>query len=104
MTKVRAARSATIAVSSNNRFERSRGASSANQEGLDDVDQLPSFDAGEAPRRSTSSLDALDWGRRNFVSSLRSAAQPLLIEVAQIHRSAVLEMTAAHGRRGTDER
>ena len=49
-------------------------------------------------------LDALDWGRRNFVSSLWSAAQPLLIDVAQIHRAAVLEMTAAHGRGGTGER
>jgi hypothetical protein len=26
-------------------------------EGVDDWDKVPSFDAGEAPRRSTSSLD-----------------------------------------------
>jgi hypothetical protein len=30
---------------------------------MDDVDKVPSFDAGEAPRRSTSSLEAfLDTG------------------------------------------
>ena len=61
---------------------------------------MPSFDAGEVPRRSTSSLDALDWDSRNFVSSLRSVSQPLLVSVAQIHRAAVPKMSAAHGRGG----
>jgi len=37
-----------------------------------------------------------------WISSLRSAAQPLLFDVAQIHSAAVLKMTAAHGRGGTD--
>jgi hypothetical protein len=32
---------------------------------MDDVDKLPSFDAGEAPRRSTSSLESLDLFRNN---------------------------------------
>ena len=36
------------------------------------------------------------------MSSLRSASQPLLIDVAQIHRTAAIETTAAHGRGGTD--
>jgi hypothetical protein len=40
----------------NNRFERSQVASSLGQGGVDDWDKVPSFDAGEAPRRSTSSL------------------------------------------------
>ena len=74
------------------------------QGGVDDWDKVPSFHAGATPRRSTSSLDALDWDPTNFVSSLRSAAQPLLIDVAQIYRAAVLEKTAAHGRGGTGER
>jgi hypothetical protein len=43
-----------------------------------------------------------NWIRGNLISSLRSASQPLLINVAQIHRAAVLEMTAAHGRSRTD--
>jgi len=82
-----------------------RGAlSSLSQERVDDLDKSVSIVVGASPRRSTSSLDALDWGRRNFVSSLRSAAQPLLIDVAQNYRAAVLGMTAAHGRGGTGER
>ena len=41
----------------NNRFERSRVASSVSQGGgVDDLDKVPSFDAGATPRRSTSSL------------------------------------------------
>ena len=50
-------------MSPNNRFERSRGNSSAcAKEGVDDWDQVPSIDAGETPRRSTSSLGAkLAW-------------------------------------------
>src|ERR1700760_330955 len=42
------------------------------------------------------------WIRGILILSLRSASQPLLIDDAQIHRAAVLEMTAAHGRSGTD--
>jgi hypothetical protein len=41
----------------NNRFERSRGRVFGKpKEGVDVWDKVPSFDAGEAPRRSTSSL------------------------------------------------
>jgi hypothetical protein len=44
--------------SANNRFERSRGrVFDEPRRGVDDWDKVPSFDAGEAPRRSTSSLD-----------------------------------------------
>lgn len=39
---------------SNNRFERPRVTSSL--EGIDELDEVLSFDVGEAPRRSTSSL------------------------------------------------
>src|ERR1700689_550801 len=46
--------------SPNNRFERSRAASSVSQGGVDDWDRVPSFDAGEASRRSTSSLGAMN--------------------------------------------
>jgi hypothetical protein len=31
------------------------------KEGIDDLDKLPSFEAGEAPRRSTSSLGESKW-------------------------------------------
>ena len=42
----------------NNRFGRSRVASSVSQRGgVDDWDKVPSFDAGETPRRSASSLE-----------------------------------------------
>ena len=45
-----------MTLTSNNRFERSRGASSWAKEGVDDWDKVSSFIVGEAPRRSTSSL------------------------------------------------
>jgi len=45
-------------ASSNNRFERSRGASSMSQGGVDDRDKSASFLVCATPRRSTSSLAA----------------------------------------------
>jgi hypothetical protein len=69
---------------------------------VDDRDKSASFNVSATPRRSTSLLDALEWIRGILISSLRSASQPLLIDVAQIHRAADLEMTAAHGRIGID--
>jgi len=44
---------------SNKRFERSRAASSWGKEEVDDLDKAAPFDVGEAPRRSTSSLDGM---------------------------------------------
>jgi len=41
-------------------------------EGVDDGDKVPSFDAGEAPRRSTSSLDDTLGSRLRFLSKSQS--------------------------------
>jgi hypothetical protein len=46
-----------MTVKPTNRFERSRLASSWAKDGVDDWVKVPSFDAGAASRRSTSSLD-----------------------------------------------
>jgi len=46
-------------ATSNNRFERSRSNIFDGPRGIDDLDKVPSFDAGEAPRRSTLSLGDL---------------------------------------------
>jgi hypothetical protein len=53
---------------------------------MDDVDKLPSFDAGEAPRRSTSSLDEI-------MSSTSSLAWDVVVsfsDVPSAHAMAVL--------------
>jgi len=54
----------------NNRFERSRVASSVSPGGIDDWDKLPSSSVAAAPRRSTSSLEPCSSGQlRSIVYS-----------------------------------
>jgi len=57
-------------------LERSRVSSPVSRGGIDDWDKLPSFDAGEAPRRSISYLSFRRYSRpcRHIWTQLRSKA------------------------------